>query len=82
MPYIEQSRREDLLHAETKTTGELNYMLTAVVKRYLDSKGLSYTTVNDIVGALECAKAEFLRRVVAPYEDLKIKIKDNGDVYK
>lgn len=79
MPYIEQSRRKDLLHAEIKTAGELNYMLTMTVKRYLDSKGLSYPTINDIVGALESAKAEFQRRVVAPYEDAKIK--DNGDVF-
>jgi hypothetical protein len=31
------------------------------------------------VGALEQAKDEFRRRVVHPYEDLKIK--ENGDVY-
>jgi hypothetical protein len=35
--------------------------------------------VNDVVGALDGAKAEFQRRVVAPYEDKKIR--ENGDVY-
>ena len=41
--------------------------------------GNSYATINDIIGALEGAKMEFYRRVVAPYEDEKIK--ENGDVY-
>jgi hypothetical protein len=35
--------------------------------------------MNDVVGALEGAKAEFQRIVVAPYEDKKMA--ENGDVY-
>lgn len=31
------------------------------------------------VGAIECAKMEFARRVIFPYEDRKIS--ENGDVY-
>jgi len=31
------------------------------------------------LGAIECAKLEFIRRVVSPYEDTKIA--SNGDVY-
>ena len=49
------------------------------MKGYLEAKGESYKTINDIVGALEGAKAEFQRRIVAPYEDKKRQI--NGDVY-
>jgi hypothetical protein len=41
--------------------------------------GLSYQTINDIVGALEGAKLEFYRRVAVPYEDKKII--ENGDVF-
>ena len=35
--------------------------------------------IRSACGALECAKLEFARRIVAPYEDAKIK--ENGDVY-
>ena len=40
---------------------------------------VSYSLINEVTGALENAKLEFYRRVVVPYEDMKIKI--NGDVY-
>lgn len=39
----------------------------------------NYQGINDIIGALEGAKAEFQRRKVADYEDTKIA--ENGDVY-
>jgi len=57
----------------------LNYVFTQVITEYLDNNGESYQTINDIVGALECCKLELYRRIVAPYEDQKIK--ENGDVY-
>lgn len=81
MPYIKQSDR-DAIHDGgriAETPGELNYMLTLMAKLYLQKHGMSYTTINDIMGAFEGAKAEFYRRVAAPYEDKKIK--ENGDVY-
>jgi len=49
------------------------------IKAYLRTKGISYQTFNDIIGALEGAKLEFYRRVVVRYEEEKIKA--NGDVY-
>ena len=81
MPYIPKVRRSAIeVLGETPTTaGELNFVLTRLVLRYLRLKGKSYATFNDIVGALEQAKDEFQRRVVHSYEDLKIK--ENGDVY-
>ena len=42
-------------------------------------RGKCYATMNEIVGALECAKHEFQRRVMNNYEDLKCK--ENGDVF-
>ncbi len=63
-----------------ETAGHLNYLITNLCQNYLHIKGLSYTTINEIVGALTCAKDEFYRRVAVPYEDKKIK--ENGDVYK
>lgn len=58
--------------------GELNYCITVLVHEYLKAHGQSYRTMNDCIGVLDAAKAEFYRRVVAPYED--IKIEQNGDI--
>lgn len=80
MPYIKEDRRKELsVDGRATTAGELNYAITRWITFYLESKGESYQTYNDIIGALECAKIEMYRRMVAPYEDKKIK--ENGDVY-
>ena len=81
MPYISKIRRDEMFEGDPTplTVGELNFLLTMVVKEYLNSKGLSYRTINDIMGALEGAKLEFYRRVAGPYEDNKIT--ENGDIY-
>jgi hypothetical protein len=80
MPYVakeERRRVQDSL--QPRTPGELNFLITVLAKEYARRKGHSYQTFNDIMGALEGAKLEFYRRVVAPYEDTKIT--QNGDVY-
>lgn len=80
MPYIPEKNRINLLTARpADTAGELNYIFTAAIVKYLARHGTSYRTINDAIGALEGAKAEFYRRVAAPYEEGKIK--ENGDVY-
>jgi len=80
VPYIKESEREDVLSSlEPETAGQLNYIITEVIRQYIITKGKSYQTINDIMGALTGAQAEFYRRVVIPYEDLKIH--ENGDVY-
>lgn len=90
MPYIEQQRRK-WLRPESEITapnvgeitalnvGDLNYQITNLVLEYVEFRGLSYQTINDVIGVLECAKQEFYRRVAAPYEDRKKE--ENGDVY-
>lgn len=78
MPYIEKEKRH-ALHDGPKTPGELNYQISQVINLYLIQKGISYTTFNEIIGALECEKLEIYRRLIAPYED--IKLKENGEVY-
>jgi len=78
MPYIKQSERDFLLDSIPETAGQLNYMISRLIKDYVIRQGLAYQTINDIVGALEGAKVEFQRRVVAPYEDKKIL--ENGDI--
>ena len=83
MPYILQNNRDRLDvfidGTEPLDAGELNYMFTRLAQKYLNKHGERYQYINDIVGALECAKLEFYRRLVAPYEDTKIT--ENGDVY-
>lgn len=88
MPYIPAADRDKLQSAtdamaavidRDTTAGDLNYMISLMAKAYIEAKGLRYEHLNAVVGALDSAKAEFQRRVVAPYEDQKIA--DNGDVY-
>lgn len=80
MPYINKDARDALeLGSPIYTVGELNYTFTMVAKAYMNEKGLSYVTINDILGALEGAKLEFYRRVALPYENAKMA--ENGDVY-
>lgn len=84
MPYIKQFDRERLSplakaidEASIGTAGELNYVFTLLAHKFF-AQSKNYQAINDVVGALEGAKAEFQRRVVAPYEDKKIA--ENGDV--
>ena len=86
MPYIKEERKLELAgltrayaDPDVRVAGELNYKITLLLIEYMKLKGLSYQTINDIMGALEGSKAEFYRRIAAPYEDSKIK--QNGDVY-
>jgi hypothetical protein len=87
MPYIKPSDKARLdaglcsynEEKRAQTAGELNYLFTTLAIEYLNTKGLNYQNINDVVGALDGAKVEFQRRVVAGYEDKKIA--ENGDVY-
>ena len=81
MPYIQQSRREEITDSSlVETAGELNWLLTILINDYINKHGKSYQTLNEVIGVLECAKLELYRRVVSPYEE--IKMQQNGDVYK
>ena len=81
MPYIKQERRDLIdLGLIPETAGELNFVITSLIAAYQRKKGLSYRTINDIVGALEGAKLEYYRRIAVPYENGKML--DNGDVYE
>jgi len=88
MPYIDQVRRDVLAYHNNDTgrsnfpltAGELNYCITTLLVDYLAHHADNYQTRNDILGAIEGAKLEFVRRAVNDYEDTKIK--SNGDVYK
>ena len=88
MPYIRKDLREKynsmiaLIRGRTEAfqcVGELNYLITKILDVYITKKGLSYTTLNEVMGVLECVKLELTRRKVTPYE--KEKCETNGDVY-
>lgn len=87
MPYIKPEQRAKYektlgelikilrsLPSET-VDGELNYIVTKIIKEIYP---LRCFHLNKAIGVLECIKQEFYRRVVGPYED--IKIKESGDV--
>lgn len=82
MPYITQHMRDFLKEHPPTNSGSLNYLLTQICQQYIEASeiSLNYRTINEIVGALECAKLEFYRRMAVPYEDKKIA--ENGDVYE
>jgi hypothetical protein len=81
MPYIKQEDRKRIRKTQSpETAGELNYMITQLCDDYIGGyPNLRYAKVNEIIGVLECAKQEFYRRVIAPYEDQKRL--ENGDAY-
>ena len=85
MPYIKNEDRDrldkkinelsELINSDSRA-GELNYIIT---KLLLKNTGAGkYQDYNELIGMLECAKQEFYRRHIAPYEDEKII--ENGDV--
>jgi len=82
VPYIkdENGKRED---PSLETPGELNYIICKICLEYeehhMKEGKESYKLHNEIMGVLECAKLEWYRRKVAPYEDKKIE--ENGDIF-
>lgn len=88
MPYIKPDNRQkyqegidSLLGAFNSTEevkmGDVNYVVSTLIWELFKDK-LSYSQGNNLMGALECIKQEFYRRMIVPYEDEKIK--ENGDI--
>lgn len=61
-----------------KFAGHLNYLNYRIVKAWIAKNGKKYFAFATITGTLICCILEIYRRLVAPYEDKKIK--ENGDV--
>jgi hypothetical protein len=92
MPYIKKEDRQlfhnGLIHVGSDMrimdnngvlgSGILNFLVSSICKDFISIKGTNYENLNSVIGALDCAKEEFRRRVVNPYED--VKIHDNGDL--
>jgi hypothetical protein len=82
MPYVKQERRSDLnkvvvamTEAGVKADGDLNYILYRFCKYHVTP---SYNNYKNFIGELHQAEAEIERRLLGPYEDMKIE--ENGDV--
>ncbi len=88
MPYITQDMRDRLdapvqklcllIGEQRGKAGQVNYVITKLLKHLISQQGCSYAILNEFIGALECCKLELYRRIVSPYEDYKIT--QNGDV--
>ena len=83
MPYLEPERRAELdAGADARNVGELTYQITSVVCEYREIRArdeMHFADHAEIIAALECSKLEYYRRVVEPYENVKIVA--NGDVF-
>lgn len=81
MPYIPFERRVIMDQPGRVATqpGELNYQLSQYIRSYIAMHGLSYNTLNELIGVLECLKLELYRRIAAPYEQQKLI--ENGEVF-
>jgi hypothetical protein len=82
MPYITQNLRptmdtvvEQMKKAGVVANGDLNYILYAFCKRNVKP---SYNNYKNFCGELRQCATEIERRLLGPYED--IKILENGDV--
>lgn len=93
MPYIPQEDRPQYdalvdelaeklrsLGSNDAMVGPLNYIVSRLTWQLCGRGGgeCRYARLNAVVGALDCAKGELKRRIVDPYED--IKIGEAGDV--
>ena len=87
MPYIKAEHRPEI-DEEVKPlaemlgadVGKLNYAITTLLIETIKIQGgPNYGRINALMGTLSCVKAEFYRRMAAPYEDKKIE--ENGDVF-
>jgi hypothetical protein len=82
MPYIKQNERALMdeivdLMAEigVKANGDLNYLLYKYCKENVEP---GYNNYKNFIGELRQCAVEIERRILAEYEDKKIK--ENGDV--
>ena len=81
MPYLSVLDKFKLDNHERgpKCGGDLNYTITMLMIDFWKENGSRYAQINEIIGALECAKLEFYRRLAGPYENKAAE--RNGDVY-
>lgn len=85
MPYIaaiERKKYKEIIEKsinllQNAPAGELNYFISSIVWKIFD-RNTTYTKANELIGCLEAAKQEFIRRKLNILEDRKIF--ENGDI--
>ena len=82
MPYIKQEDRfymdvvvKSMISNDVQPNGKLNYVLYKLCK---DTVFPGYNNYKNYIAELRQCATEIERRILAPYEDLKIQ--ENGDV--
>lgn len=84
MPYIKDKEKEEManaideLYMFVESKGDLNYAICELVGKIILFTGISYTNISEWIDAVHDAEEELRRRLLNPYEDLKII--ENGDV--
>ena len=90
MPYVLPERRNLLVRFDEKSRqlavstleitspGDLAFVFYRLCQLYIIRNGRKFETLNGLVGVLETTKGEVSRRILAPYEDRKMR--ENGDV--
>lgn len=88
MPYIAESARLDYApgaYLRADNVGTLTFQLQQLVQDYLllahqmHGGTLRYADLAEVLGAIEGAKADFIDRILLPYEACKAA--ENGDVW-
>lgn len=81
MPFVKKQDRVSVLYrdGEVKTSGQLSYVLSVCMARYVKNKGRNWQTFSDIFGAIAGAIIGFCIEVVFDYETQKLR--SNGSIY-
>jgi hypothetical protein len=83
MPYIKKRERDKITKGLTlalediDTKGELCFAIYYLMKEFAEME-MNFDNASNAIAAADCAKLEFYRRILAPYEDQKIQ--ENGDI--
>ena len=59
--------------------GQVNFIISVLVNSLWQGTKANYAGLNELMGAIECAKLEIYRRLAGPYEEKAAK--RNGDVF-
>lgn len=94
MPYIKEERRkryDDAIQSlasmlgnagDDEVDGDTNYVISRIVSGAFGFRGWRYRLAARALAVFECAKLEFYRCVVAPYEDKAIAKNNNIPEYQ
>ncbi|MFW6242766.1 MAG: DUF6899 family protein [bacterium] len=84
MPYLKKEKRNKFDHAllilneEIENGADINYCITKLCILFIKKFGKNYKNLSECISSMECAKNEFYRKQIAPYENLKER--ENGEI--